>query len=173
MRNRAAILGIAAAVTVVVACGDDSDSTEPNLLPSITYRATLSGANERPTPVNSQGTGTFVGVYDPNTGFMTYTVTYSGLGTNSTLAHIHCCGSTDQAVSALVNFASFGNVFFTPGSTSGSFNGVILLTPAFSANATINGDSLRKAMDAGLTYVNIHTTQFGGGEIRGQIVKQP
>jgi hypothetical protein len=172
MRNRAALLGIAAAVTMVVACGDDNDSTEPNQLATVTYKATLSGANERPTPVTTQATGEFIGTYNPNTGLMSYTVTYQNLGSNSTLAHIHCCGSTDQAVGALVNFQTFGNVLFAPGVRGGTFNGVILLTPAFAASTTINGDSLRKAMDAGLTYVNIHSTQFGGGEIRGQIVKQ-
>jgi hypothetical protein len=75
-------------------------------------------------------------------------------------------------VGVLVNFQTFGNVLFTPGPTSQTYNGVILLTPAFAASATINGDSLRKAMDAGLTYVNVHSSQFPGGEVRGQIVKQ-
>ncbi len=28
-------------------------------------------------------------------------------------------------------------------------------------------------MNAGLTYTNIHDSQFGGGEIRGQIVPEP
>jgi len=172
MRNRVPVLGMAAAVTILVACGGDKESTGPNLLPTVTYKATLTGAAERPTPVASNGTGSFTGVYDPNTGLMTYTVTYSGLGSASTASHIHCCGTDAQAVGVLVNFQTFGNVLFTPGPTSQTYNGVILLTPAFSASATINGDSLRKAMDAGLTYVNVHSSQFPGGEVRGQIVKQ-
>jgi hypothetical protein len=172
MQNRAAVLAIAIAVTTLVACGDDNDSTEPNLLPNVTYRATLRGANERPTPVTSNGQGEFVGTYNPNTGLMSYTVTYSGLGTNSTLAHIHCCVSADVAGPVAYDFSRNGNVLFTPGTTSGSFNGVILLTTATAITTAITGDSLRKAMDAGLTYVNVHSSQFGGGEIRGQIVKQ-
>src|SRR5262245_23868637 len=172
MRNRVAVLGMAAAVTILVACGSDKSSTQPNLLPTVTYKATLTGAAERPAPVTTSGTGSFTGVYDPNTGLMTYTVTYSGLGSASTASHIHCCGTAEQAVGVLVNFATFGNVVFTPGPTSQTYNGVILLTPAFSASAAINGDSLRKAMDAGLTYVSVHSSQFPGGEVRGQIVKQ-
>jgi hypothetical protein len=30
-------------------------------------------------------------------------------------------------------------------------------------------DELVRAMRAGVTYANVHTTRFGGGEIRGQI----
>ena len=40
------------------------------------------------------------------------------------------------------------------------------------AAAGINGDSLKKLLFAGLTYANIHTSNNGGGEIRGQIIKQ-
>jgi hypothetical protein len=162
---------MAAAVMTLVACGD-KDSTEPSLLPTVTYKATLTGAAERPNPVTTSATGSFTGTYDPNTGLMSYTVTFSGLGAPSTASHIHCCGGSESAVGVLVNFQSFGNVLFTPGPTSQTYNGVILLTPAFSASATINGDSLRKDMDAGLTYVNVHSSQFPGGEIRGTIVKQ-
>ena len=43
------------------------------------------------------------------------------------------------------------------------------LTSATPITPTINGDSLRKLLLAGLTYANIHTTVNGGGEIRGQI----
>ena len=61
---------------------------------------------------------------------------------------------------------------FSFGQTSGTAHGIALLTAATQITATINGDSLKKLFFAGLTYANIHTTQFGGGEIRGQITKQ-
>ena len=58
--------------------------------------------------------------------------------------------------------------------TSGTASGTVNMAgPAIPNGFTISGDSLRKAMDAGMAYVNVHSTpNFGGGEIRGQIVKQ-
>jgi hypothetical protein len=47
------------------------------------------------------------------------------------------------------------------------------MTSATQVNATVKGDSLRKLLFAGKTYVNIHTTSNTGGEIRGQVTKQP
>ncbi|MGE5102430.1 MAG: CHRD domain-containing protein [Deltaproteobacteria bacterium] len=46
------------------------------------------------------------------------------------------------------------------------------MTSATQINNSVNGDSLKKLLFAGLTYANIHTTANGGGEIRGQITKQ-
>jgi hypothetical protein len=158
---------------MLVACGDDDKSTEPTLLPTVTYKATLTGAAERPTPVSSPGSGEFTGIYDPNTGLMSYTVSFRNLGAPSTLSHIHCCGTIDQAVGVLINFQTSGNVLFTPGPTTQTYNGAILLTAANAISATINGDSLRKLFDGGLSYVNVHSTAFPSGEIRGQITKAP
>ena len=41
--------------------------------------------------------------------------------------------------------------------------------PAGQGIAAMEFGELVRAMRAGATYVNIHTTTFGGGEIRGQI----
>jgi CHRD domain-containing protein len=43
-------------------------------------------------------------------------------------------------------------------------------TPAFEGSATLNDDQA-KALMAGELYVNIHTAENKGGEIRGQLVK--
>jgi len=55
------------------------------------------------------------------------------------------------------------------GSTSGTFSGALTaanLTPA--GGITSFADAVA-ALEAGNTYANLHTTNFPGGEIRGQI----
>jgi len=175
MLNRALVVGTATAIALVVAACDSEDTTEvvnTQTSTKIIYKATLTGSAERPNPTPSAGTGSVTGTFDPATGIMTFTVTYQGLGANSTLAHIHGPGTTEVAVGVILNFAS-GPTPFTPGAPNGSFGGTVALTTANAITATVNGDSLRKLMDAGLSYVNVHSQQFGGGEIRGQIAKQP
>jgi hypothetical protein len=161
-----ALLGVG----MLAACGSDK-TTAPN---TVTYKATLSGANERPNANTSTATGTWTGVLNTQTNVMTYTLTYSGLSTNSTLAHIHAPGDATVAAGVVLNFANYANstTFFTPGSTSGTAAGTINFSGGTVQGLTITGDSLKKDMDLGLTYVNVHTSANPGGEIRGQIVKQ-
>ena len=74
------------------------------------------------------------------------TLTFFGLGL------LHCC--QPPGVSAGVLFPMAGS-----GPTSDTFNATVgPLTPA--QEASLNG---------GLMYVNVHSTVFPGGEIRGQI----
>jgi hypothetical protein len=157
-------------VGILSACGS-SKTTQPT---SVTYTASLSGANERPTPNTTTGTGTWTGILNTQTNVMTYTLSYSGLSTNSTASHIHAPGDATVAAGVVLNFQSFAGAttVFTPGSTSGTAAGTVNLSGGTVTGLTITGDSLKKDMDAGLTYVNVHTTANGGGEIRGQIHRQ-
>ena len=158
-------------VGMLTACGG-SKTTQPNT--TVTYKATLSGANERPTPNSSAATGTWTGILNTQTNVLTYTMSYTGLSANSTASHIHAQSDATTTANVVLNFQSFAGATtaFTPGSTSGSAAGTINLSGGTVTGFTITGDSLRKAMDAGMAYVNVHTTANPGGEIRGQIVKQ-
>ncbi len=172
MHTRAITLGIAVTASLLVAaCGSSSDTTATTTPKLVNYKATLLGVNERPTPNTSPGQGTFTATLDTTTGVFTWSVTYFGLQTNATLSHIHGPGTQDQAVGVILDFSKFGSPTFTPGATTGAFGGSITLNSTV-ITGQVTGDSLHKLMDAGLTYANVHSTQFPGGEIRGQIVKQ-
>jgi len=92
-----------------------------------------------------------------DTGTFSYTISYSGLSGNSSLAHIH--GPAAPGVDAGVLFPLQGGTFGAP---QGSFNGSVNLN-----------QSQIDQLNSGLWYVNIHSTTFGVGEIRGQIAAVP
>ena len=185
MRQRGLVLTLAA-IIMVAACGDKN--TEPTVSKIVNFSATLSPANEPATPAlvgNPTGSGTFTAKLDTSTNVFTWTGTFSGLTSNINNGHIHgpfVTGSTGTAT-ALLNFdpallpasaTGATATFVGKGSAnSGSVTGTITLNTALALNSTVNGDSLRKMILAGASYVNIHTTSNPGGEIRGQLVRQP
>jgi hypothetical protein len=136
------------------------------------FTTTLTGANEVP-PTGSPATGTAVVTLNGTT--LTVSETFSGLiGGPAAAAHIHCCGPVGMNEPVAVPFPGF------PAATSGTYNQSFDLTLLATYNAafvTANGGTAASAeaaflagLNAGQTYANIHNTQFGGGEIRGQLL---
>jgi len=115
-----------------------------------TFRVTLSGAAERPNPVNTTATGS--GTFTLVGNQLSYNITYSGLSSAANAGHIHGPGTAEQAVGVLVPFPNVSG-------TSGTLTGTLTLDAA-----------QLSALLGGLTYVNIHTGNNPGGEIRGQIL---
>lgn len=142
----------------------------------IVYTTTMSGPAEFP-PNASPGTGTATVIYDPVTHLLSISASFSGLIGNTTAAHIHA--PTPLAFSGTAGVATQTPSFsgFPLGVTSGVFNNTFDLTLASSFNAafiTANGGTvagaeaaLAAALAQNRAYFNIHTTTFGGGEIRG------
>jgi hypothetical protein len=141
----------------------------------ISFTSTLSGAQEVPVRATS-ATGMGMASLDTDTNLLTITLTFSGLTTPTAAGHIHCCTSAGNNTRVAIDFGGLG---FPTGVTSGSYNRVFDLndlTTYASGFVTANGGTLASARSAfisgytaGLTYFNVHTTQFPGGEIRGQI----
>jgi hypothetical protein len=146
------------------------------------YDAILSGPNE--SPVNaSPGTGFAVVDYDSTAHTLHLQVSFSGLTGTTTASHIHA--ATALPLSGTAGVATTTPYFagFPIGVTSGTYNNTLDLTLSSSYNpsyVTANGGTtasaelaLTSAMAAGEAYLNIHTTTFGGGEIRGFLVAVP
>lgn len=111
----------------------------------------LDGAQEAP-PNASPGVGVADVSFDDVSGQMVVSNgAFSGLIGTSSDAHVH--GFSDPNVASGVLFP----LTFTPGVTAGEFSGSGTI-------ANIAG------MMNNLTYINIHSSVFGGGEIRGQII---
>jgi len=117
------------------------------------FQAVLTGAGERPNPVTTTATG--FGTFSLNGNNLTYNIAYSGLSSDATAGHIHGPADANTAAGVLVPFNPL------PTGKSGRLTGTLSLTDAQKQNV----------LD-GLTYANIHTLNNGGGEIRGQLIKQ-
>jgi hypothetical protein len=144
-----------------------------------TYTGALSGPNENPQ-VPSAGTGTALVTYDSTLKTLRVQVTFSGLTGTTTAAHIHCCVAPPGIVGVATQTPTF--VLFPLGVTSGSFDNTLDLTLASSYNApfvTANGGTAAGAeaalvagLDAGMAYLNVHSTFAPGGEIRSFLEQQ-
>jgi hypothetical protein len=142
-----------------------------------TFSAALSGANENP-PVVTGGTGTATVTIDLGAQTMRVQANFSGLGSNTTMAHIHCCAVPPANVGVATMTPSFAG--FPLGVTSGTMDTTFDLTQTATYNATFvtnNGGTAAGAQAAllagiaqGLAYFNIHTVNNGGGEIRGTLL---
>jgi hypothetical protein len=143
-----------------------------------TFVGNLSGSQEVP-PNASPGTGTATIVLNGN--LMSVHVIFEALLGVTTAAHIHCCAPAGVNAGVATPLPTFPG--FPAGVTSGSYMQVFDLALASSYSApflTANGgdalqarDALVTAMHAGETYFNLHTAQFPGGELRGQLSVVP
>ncbi len=112
------------------------------------YQVIMTAAGEGPSVV-SEGFGH--GLLSVAGGQLNYSFGYAGLNSPASAGHIHGPADALHTSGVIIPFS------FTPG-TSGTITGT----------ATPTADIL-KYLVTGLTYANIHTTNYPGGEIRGQI----
>ena len=153
MRRTRAFTMFAIVTAVGVACNDNNSTGIPAGLE--VFKATLNGANERPTPVTSTATATaLVTVLGTQISWKVDVTT----AIDSVIAgHIHR-GAAEEAGGVIQNLS--------PTATGIGFTGTL------ANGSALPPDSVITLMRAGKAYVNIHTKAHGGGEIRGQLVKQ-
>jgi hypothetical protein len=162
------VLALAFAATGVIAsCTDEITAIDRSFEENATWVATLNGANERPTPVTTPATGE--AFFVDNGTSITYFITYRGLTTNATASHIHV-GTAEQAGGIIIDLPP-PNPSVLPAATSGEIAGTINMTATNVGTRTtaVSPQQLRDFFNTSGVYVNVHSTQYGGGEIRGQV----
>jgi hypothetical protein len=129
----------------------------------------MSGYLEVPS-VSTSGRGT-IEARIRNGPKIDYKLTYSGLSSTASAAHIHFAQpSVNGGVAAyLCGGGGKPACPATAGSVSGTIVPADVLSVAGQGIAAGEFAELAAAMKAGFTYANVHTANFANGELRGQI----
>jgi hypothetical protein len=150
----------------------------------VTYVANLDGPSE---PTASPGTGFAQVDYNPATHLMHVHVTFTGLvttGTGTTASHIHA--PTTAPFSGTAGVATTTPTFagFPLNVTSGTYDNTLDMTLASSYNPSYVSSqvpptlataetNLIASIASGRAYLNIHSSTFPSGEIRGFFTPAP
>ena len=162
---------------------------QPAFAAIISFKGTLTSAAENNPLDTSSATGQVLVTLNDVLNTMEVNIVYSGLTSNASGAHIHCCLASPFAggnVGVATTTPAFPGFAIGMGTTSGSYDAVIDMTLATSYNQAVgaflanNGNNpltaeatLFAAIENGETYLNIHSANFPGGEIRTFLVPVP
>jgi hypothetical protein len=160
----------------VANAGDDQPGRE--------LRATLKGFNEVPSK-STPASGTFRGTVSADGSSISYELTYSNLVADALFAHIHF-GQKGVAGGIVVYLCNNNTPPSPPiptgvtvqacptrgGTITGTLTNADITTGAASQGISPGPNefaNLIEAIRGGVAYVNVHSTTFMPGEIRGQI----
>jgi len=143
-----------------------------------TAHAQLSGYQEDPLVLSTTGNGTFRARINDQASEITYELRYAALeGTNVAQAHIHLGGRHQSGGIIVFLCTNLGNgpagtqaCPAAPATVTGTLRPADVIGPTGQGITAGQFDELVRAIRAGVTYANVHTTpQYPGGEIRGQL----
>jgi len=164
-------------VLSVLALAGASALAVPAFAQSTTFRAVASGPAEAPPNASFGSSLVTIEVIGTQ---LTVDAPFQDLTGTSTVAHVHCC-TADPFTGVAPIAVPFTD--FPTGVRSGSYSATVALDeaasydPAFLAanGGTAQGaySALVDAMLANEAYVNIHSSVYPAGEIRGFVVAAP
>lgn len=144
-----ATIAIAGVLTLSACDKDDDDDNMPDAKYSIS--GTASGAQEVPA-VTTTASGTLSGSYDTVSKSLIYSIAWTGLSGDATMAHFHGPALAGEIAPPIETLTIVTNGM------------------AGTATDTITASAvLHAALMAGKVYYNVHTAANPDGEIRGQV----
>ena len=164
--------GLVATTTGSVAtAGREDAGTSPN-----TIQERLTGYEEDPAPISTNGTGRFRAQINDRAKEITYRLSYTTLEGTVLQAHIHFGGKAQSGGISVFLCTNLGNgpagtqaCPAAPATVTGTISPADVIGPAAQSLTAGQFDDLVKAIRNGTTYVNVHSTLFPAGEIRGQL----
>jgi len=142
--NRRALI---VSVTLMVLAGTGVARADPT-----SFKVPLSGAECVP-PVETSGAGTADITYDPANRVVTWSISYSGLSSPTTMAHFHGPAKAGGNAPPVIWLSTQGSAPANP----------------IAGTATLTPDQAQQFL-AGQWYVNVHSQSHPAGEIRGQVI---
>jgi hypothetical protein len=135
------------------------------------YTVVLSPALEPATPPGRTGSG--IGNLTLSGTALSLSITFSGLSGTFSADHIHGPAQALPTSTAGVLYSLIPLTTLADANHAGTISGTVNLVA--NPNNTPNYSVAQQLADLnnGLWYVNVHSSTFGGGEIRGQILPVP
>jgi hypothetical protein len=135
----------------------------------------LSGYEETPLALSTTGNGTFEATISRSADEIRYELDYDALEGDVTQAHIHFGERAQTGGVAVFLCTNMGNGPAgtqacppPPAEVTGTIRPADVIGPAGQGIAAGEFDELVSAIRAGVAYVNVHSTLYPIGEIRGQ-----
>ncbi len=150
-RFLAPLAGVAFAGTLLLSACDKNDDDIKDTNAKYSISGAASGAQEVPA-VTTSATGSLTGSYDTLSKQLIYSINWTGLSGDVSMAHFHGPALAGEDASPIETLSIVTN----------GMAGIAKDTITVSA-------TLHSALMAGKVYYNIHTVANPGGEIRGQV----
>jgi hypothetical protein len=167
---------VGAAVALSATASTASPVTDNSFGGNNSLREQLSGYQEDPLVLSGTANGQFRATINDRTQEISYRLSYAELAGTVTQAHIHFGGKAQSGGISVFLCSNLGNgpagtqaCPAAPATISGTLKATDVIGPAGQGIAAGEFAELIKAVRAGVTYVNVHSTSFPGGEMRAQL----
>ncbi len=167
----AAAVGLAVAATVAGSAAVAGSSSDES---SLSVR--LTGFEEDPLVLSTTGSGRFRAQIDERDQEISYRLSYSGLEGTVLQAHIHLGGKAQSGGISVFLCTNLNNgpvgtqlCPAAPATITGTIRPADVIGPAGQGITAGQFAELIRAIEGGVTYVNVHSSLYPGGEIRAQL----
>ena len=171
-----AIAFVIAAAVAATATGSAAVASGEDSFGGNSLRERLTGYEEDPQTISTAGSGTVVLQVNRAKQEITYRLSYTGLEGAVTQAHIHFGGRAQSGAVVVFLCTNLGNGPAgtqacppAPATITGTIRPGDVLTAGTSGITAGQFDEFVAAIRAGVTYANVHSMMWPGGEIRAQL----
>jgi hypothetical protein len=172
------LLTVALAVCAAVAATVTASAASPDRFGDRNaFRAQLNGYEEFPLAISTGASGQFRALINEDAGEIAYRLSYTVMESGDvTQAHIHFGADWQNGGISVFLCSNLGNGPAgtqacppAPATISGTIRPADVIGPAGQGIAPGEFAELLRAMRAGFTYANVHTTGRPAGEVRGEL----